>query len=62
MLETLSDHIRAVRMDRGLLQREVADIIGVAFSSIENWERKRNEVSLKYIPNVLAFLGDSFVR
>jgi len=35
---TIGDHIRKRRMDLGLLQREVAEIIGVTESSIWNWE------------------------
>jgi DNA-binding XRE family transcriptional regulator len=34
----VGEHIRKKRMDLGLLQREVAEIIGVTESSIWNWE------------------------
>jgi hypothetical protein len=35
---TIGEHIRKKRMDLGLLQREVAEIIGVTESSVWNWE------------------------
>ena len=43
-------------MDLGLLQREVAEIIGVTESSIWNWEHCV-EPELQYNPNIIKFLG-----
>jgi len=43
-------------MDLGLLQREVAEIIGVTESSIWNWEHG-TEPELQYNPNIIRFLG-----
>lgn len=36
--QTIGDHIRNARLDRGLFQKDVAEIIGVSISSIEHWE------------------------
>jgi transcriptional regulator with XRE-family HTH domain len=53
---TVGEHIRKKRMDLGLLQREVAEIIGVTESSIWNWEHG-TEPELHYNPNIIRFLG-----
>ena len=56
-LDTLGDHIRKRRLDLGLLQREVAEVVGVTESSIWNWEANRSTPQLRFIPKVVAFLG-----
>ncbi|MFZ4859438.1 MAG: helix-turn-helix domain-containing protein [Desulfuromonadaceae bacterium] len=48
--------MRKKRMDLGLLQREVAEIIGVTVSSIYNWEHGV-EPELQYNPSIIKFLG-----
>ena len=53
---TVGDHIRKKRMDLGLLQREVAEIIGVTESSVWNWEHG-TEPELQYNPRIIKFLG-----
>ena len=54
--EAVGDHIRKKRMDLGLLQREVAEIISVTVSSIYNWEHG-TEPELQYNPSIIKFLG-----
>ena len=56
-LDTISDHIRAVRMTRKLFQKDVAEIIGVTISSIENWEIKRSKPNVSFYPKIFEFLG-----
>ncbi|WP_425563418.1 helix-turn-helix domain-containing protein [Luteolibacter yonseiensis] len=41
-VETVGDHIRAVRLRRGLEQSEVAEILGVSKETVWNWENHRN--------------------
>ncbi len=53
---TVGEHIRKKRMDLGLLQKEVAEIIGVTESSIWNWEHGV-EPELLYNPKIINFLG-----
>jgi DNA-binding XRE family transcriptional regulator len=43
-------------MDLGLLQREVAEIIGVSVSSIYNWEHGV-EQERQYNPSIIKFPG-----
>jgi len=47
---------RKKRMDLGLLQREVAEIIGVTESTVWNWEHS-TEPELQYNPSIIKFLG-----
>jgi transcriptional regulator with XRE-family HTH domain len=56
-LNSIGDHIRKVRLDRGLLQREVAQILGGNATTVRCWEKKRNHPSLPFLPRIAAFLG-----
>ncbi|MEX1257369.1 MAG: helix-turn-helix transcriptional regulator [Gemmatimonadota bacterium] len=53
----MGEHIRKVRMDRGLLQREVAEAIGVDLTTVLNWEIRRSEPALRNWPGIIQFLG-----
>jgi len=57
VLRTYGDHIRAKRLDLGLLQMHVAEEIGVDECSIYNWESNRVAPSLRLIPRIIEFLG-----
>jgi transcriptional regulator with XRE-family HTH domain len=56
-LKTIGDHIRKRRLDLGLLQREVAQTIGVDVTTIFNWEKTSTEPDLRCLPAVIKFLG-----
>jgi transcriptional regulator with XRE-family HTH domain len=56
-LQTLGEHLRRRRLDLGLLQQGVAQIIGTTKDTVYNWEGNRTNPSLKFIPKVRAFLG-----
>jgi transcriptional regulator with XRE-family HTH domain len=56
-LNGLGDHLRKRRLDLGLLQREVADKIGVHKTTIHNWETIRTSPQLRLIPRIIAFLS-----
>lgn len=53
----LGDHIKAKRIGRGLLQKEVAKQIGVTTSTVVNWETGLTEPEVRCYPGILAFLG-----
>lgn len=38
--KTLGERIRKARMDKGLLIRELADLVGVSPDTIVNWEKR----------------------
>jgi len=46
-----------VRTERGLLQKEVAQEIGVLRGTINKWERNRGEPRAADVPRILTFLG-----
>jgi transcriptional regulator with XRE-family HTH domain len=56
-INTLGDHIRARRLDLKLLQKQVANQIGVDEATITNWERNATAPAIRYIPAILQFLG-----
>ena len=56
-LLTLGDHIRKHRLDLGLLQREVAERIGVTADTITNWELARTEPGIRCLVAIIDFLG-----
>jgi transcriptional regulator with XRE-family HTH domain len=56
-LETIGDHLLRRRLVLKLLQREVAEQIGVDKMSICNWETSRTKPDVKYMPAIIQFLG-----
>ena len=56
-ISTIGDHLRKRRLDLGLLQREVAEELGVTESTIWNWEANCSSPQLGFIPKTIAFLG-----
>jgi len=55
--KTLGDHIRATRLERGVLQREVAELIVVRRGTTNKWECNRGEPRAMDVPRILEFLG-----
>jgi transcriptional regulator with XRE-family HTH domain len=56
-LKTLGDHLRKRRLDLGLLQREVAEKLGVDEDSVCHWEIGFSRPKAYLIPRVTEFLG-----
>ncbi|MFB0565688.1 MAG: helix-turn-helix transcriptional regulator [Candidatus Aminicenantaceae bacterium] len=57
LLKILGDHLRKKRLDLKLLQKEVAESIGVDEITIYYWENNRVKPSLPFIPKIIEFLG-----
>jgi transcriptional regulator with XRE-family HTH domain len=55
--KTLGEHLRRVRLDRDLWQKDVAREIGCSKASLLNRERGRAEPELRFLPAILRFLG-----
>jgi transcriptional regulator with XRE-family HTH domain len=55
--KTLGEHIRKRRLELKLLQREVAQLIGVGVDSVLKWEHNRTKPRLRLLPKVISFLG-----
>jgi transcriptional regulator with XRE-family HTH domain len=55
-INTLGNQLRKRRLDLGLLQREVAERIGVDETTIHNWERQRTLPEIRFIAPIIEFL------
>ena len=55
--KTLGDLLLKSRLDRGLLQKQVAKEIGTSVASIRNWEANRNIISFEFQGRVYDFIG-----
>ena len=53
----MGDHVRSCRLNRNLLQAQVADQIGVDKTTVCNWESNAPLPAIRYIPAILEFLG-----
>ena len=56
-LITLADHLLRRRLVLKLLQREVAERLGVSTATIVNWESGRTKPEHNYMPAIICFLG-----
>ena len=56
-LDSLGDHIRRARLERGLLQRDVAKTVNVSEDSVTYWENGRAVPQIQHYSRIIAFLG-----
>jgi len=56
-LETLGDHLRKIRLDRGLSQVEVARQLKVTTETVTGWELNRHEPKTTLVKRIYGFLG-----
>jgi transcriptional regulator with XRE-family HTH domain len=54
---TLGEHLKKARIERGLLQRDVAKSLRVDSMSIVNWEKRRTKVGARFVPAIIRWLG-----
>jgi DNA-binding XRE family transcriptional regulator len=54
---TIGEKLKNRRIELGLLQKDVANMIGICEGSITLWENNRNEPSIIYYPKIIIFLG-----
>ncbi|HAH31128.1 MAG TPA: hypothetical protein DCL44_02320 [Elusimicrobia bacterium] len=57
VLTTLGNHIHKRRLDLGLSQGQVSQILGVGKESVYNWETGKNAPEVRFIPKIYNFLG-----
>ena len=55
--KTIGEHIRKRRMDLGLFQKEVAEIVGTSIDCITFWENDRSQPQIHFYPKIISFLG-----
>jgi DNA-binding XRE family transcriptional regulator len=56
-LKTLGDHLRRRRLTLQLLQRQVAEQLGVTKATVHNWETNRSNPNFREMPAIIRFLG-----
>ena len=56
-LETIGDHLRKRRLEKGLSQPEVAKLLRVTTDTVTLWELNRNSPTARYFKRILTFLG-----
>lgn len=56
-LRTIGDHIKKRRVSLGLTQKAVANLISVNECTVTNWEKNYSHPRIKYMPQILDFLG-----
>jgi transcriptional regulator with XRE-family HTH domain len=54
---TIGDHIKKIRCERKLLQRDVGGEIGVVAESIGHWEKNLMAPQIGFMPAIIRFLG-----
>lgn len=54
---TIGDKLKNRRLELGILQKDVAKLIGICEDSITNWENNRSEPYVKHYPKIIQFLG-----
>ena len=54
---TIGDKIRNRRLEKELLQKEVAEQIGVTEDCMTNWENNLSMPETRYLPAIIKFLG-----
>ncbi len=57
ILNTIGDHIKKRRLELGLYQAQVAEMIGVDECTVTNWEKNRTTPTLRCLPKIIEFLG-----
>ena len=50
VISTIGDHLRTRRLNWGLVQKDVAEHLGVTTDTITNWELNRSEPKIGYLP------------
>ncbi|HKZ19445.1 MAG TPA: helix-turn-helix transcriptional regulator [Acidimicrobiia bacterium] len=57
-LLTLGDRLRKRRLDLGLLQKDVAQQLGVSKDTVRNWEANRTQPGRLFLLRIAEFLGN----
>lgn len=55
--QTLGEHIRKRRLEKGLLQTDLAVILKVSEDSISKWENNKTKPRISQLPKIIDFLG-----
>jgi transcriptional regulator with XRE-family HTH domain len=58
-METLGEKIRKGRKAKGLSQKRLAELLGIQYQSVQDWERDRTKPSTGKIPELCEILDVS---
>jgi len=56
--QTLGEQIKKRRLELGLSQNEVGEMLGVTSSTVLNWEKRKTEPHKNVMQKVRQFLGE----
>lgn len=56
-LKTIGDHIRAWRIEKRLLQKDIARILGVCEDTVTGWETRSKNPMMCQMPGIFQMLG-----
>ena len=56
-LKCVGDHIRKIRLDRGLKLEDLAKIVGVSTGTVSHWEYQKRMPQIYTFPAIIKFLG-----
>jgi DNA-binding XRE family transcriptional regulator len=57
VLHMLGDHLRKKRIERNMLQQDVANLIGVSEDCVTIWKNNRFQPQIQFYPMIISFLG-----
>ncbi len=60
--KTLGERIRKARMDKGLMIKEVAELVGVTEDTVINWEIRARKPRKRSLEKLKELLGISVLR
>jgi len=55
--KTLGEKLRNRRLELGLFQKDVAEILGVCTDTVTNWENNKTEPQIELYPEIIKLLG-----
>ena len=57
---TIGEKIKELRIEKGLSQQKLANLIGVSQKAVDYWERNINEPKASYIISLVKIFNTSF--
>lgn len=57
ILKSIGDHLKKHRLDKNLLQKQVASKLKVQIFTYRNWEQGHFDPEIKYLPRIIDWLG-----